>query len=349
MIKRDEFSKAVECKTCAVSKMHCLMQKISVERAIKSYEILHFDIIIFKKRSDFDDTSSIIHFIDEFTSFNWVFSLIDSQEKTLMSMFRSLINKCNIIDLSIMLRIMIKKTRSDHEISINTCLKNWVSDQNIEWEWSSKNIFEQNDKSERFDVLLIEKTRCIREFFKLSKDLYFECYLAVVHLLNRMLMTQLSWDSSLIWLQRLSKESIIRWELDHLKIFDCKTYVLLKDANVSSRSEKMKARAFEDYLIDYDSINIFKIWNFEKDDVNDYKNVIFDENAYHDTYNKQNLIKKSERKNFVQFRIYSVISAVDLAELLNSDDEEWLKTFIRNKLMLKNRKERRFIEEVMKK
>jgi hypothetical protein len=72
MIKEneDESSKTVDCETCVVSKMHRLMQKIFAERAIKSYEILHFDIIIFQKRFDFDETFCIAHFIDEFTSFN---------------------------------------------------------------------------------------------------------------------------------------------------------------------------------------------------------------------------------------------------------------------------------------
>ncbi len=350
MIKKNESSKTVDCETCAVSKMHRLMQKTLAERATKSYKILHFDIIIFQKRFDFDETFCITHFIDEYTSFNWVFSLIDHQEKTLMSMFKSLINKCDKADLSIMFRIMIKKIRSEQKISIDIKLKDWIIDQSIEWDWSSKNTFEQNDKSERFDVLLIEKARCIREFSKLSKDLYPECYLAAAHLLNRTLMTQLSWDSSLIRLQRLLKESI-KWELDHLKIFDCKTYVLLKESDVSSRSEKMKARAFVDYLIYYDSINIFRVWNLEKDDVNDYKDVIFDENAYYDTYNKQNLIKESERKNLVQFRIFSIKSAVDV-ELLNKNAEKWLKTSVQDKLVLKNRtmKERSIeIAEEMKK
>ncbi len=233
---------------------------------------------------------------------------------------------------------MIKKIRSEKKISIDIRLENWINDQRIEREWSSKNIFEQNDKSERFDVLLTEKARCIREFFKLFEDLYSECYLAVAHLLNRTSMLS-DWQSSLIRLQRLFKKSI-RWEIDHLKIFDCKAYVLLKDADVSPRSEKMKARAFVDYLIDYDSINIFRIWNLEKDDVNDYKDVIFDENTYYDIYDKdkRHLIKKSERKNFVQFRIYSVKSTVDFD--LNSDEKKWLKTSIRDRLMLKNRKER---------
>jgi hypothetical protein len=70
MIKRNEFSKTVDCETCVVSKMHRLMQKILAERVIKSYEILHFDIIIFKKRFDFDETFCMTHFTDEFTSFN---------------------------------------------------------------------------------------------------------------------------------------------------------------------------------------------------------------------------------------------------------------------------------------
>jgi hypothetical protein len=184
-------------------------------------------------------------------------------------MFKSLINRCDRIELSIMFRIMIKKIRSEQKISINTRLENWVSDQKIEWEWSSKNIFEQNDKSERFDVLLIEKAKCIREFFKLFEDLYPECYLAVAHLLNRTSMLP-DWQSSLIRLQRLLKKSI-RWKLDHLKIFDCKAYVLLKGSDVSSRSEKMKARAFVNYLVRYDFTNIFRIWNLKKSDVSDYR------------------------------------------------------------------------------
>jgi hypothetical protein len=126
MIKEneDESSKSVKCETCAVSKMHRLMQKTFAELATKSYEILHFDIIVFKKKSNFENTSCIAHFIDEFTSFNWVFSLIDHQEKTLMSMFKSLINKCDKTELSIIFRIMIKKIRSEQKISINIKFEN---------------------------------------------------------------------------------------------------------------------------------------------------------------------------------------------------------------------------------
>ncbi len=97
-------------------------------------------------------------------------------------------------------------------------------------------------------------------------------------------------------------------------------------------------------------INIFRVWNLEEGDVNEYRDVIFDENTYYDIYekDKRHLIKKSERKNFVQFRIYSIKSVVNV-EWLNSN-QEWLKTFIRDRLVLKNQKERSIeIVEEMKK
>ncbi len=47
-------------------------------------------------------------------------------------------------------------------------------------------------------------------------------------------------------------------------MFDSKAYVLLKDSNVSTRLKKLKARVFVNYLIEYDSINIFHVRNSEK-------------------------------------------------------------------------------------
>jgi hypothetical protein len=130
--------------------------------------------------------------------------------------------------------------------------------QEINWNWSTKNIFEQNEKFERFDELLIEKAKCIKKHAKLSKDLYSECYLAAAHILNRTSSSTLSWNSSLIFMQKLLKESI-RNEIAHLKMFDCKTFSLLKEANVLKKNEKMKSRAFIEYLIKYDFINIFRV------------------------------------------------------------------------------------------
>jgi hypothetical protein len=173
---------------------------------------LHFDLIICNKA--FNETTCIAHFIDELIFYNWVFSLMNHKKKTLLSIFKNLINQCDRIKFDE--RAIIRIIRIDQEIFIDKKFENWMREQKINWNWSTKNISEQNEKSERFDDMLIEKAKCIKEHVKLSKNLYFECYLVVAHILNRTSSSLLNWDSSLIFMQKLLKESI-RNEIAHLK------------------------------------------------------------------------------------------------------------------------------------
>ncbi len=83
-------SKIVQCDTCAISKMHRLIQRKSSAKAIKIFQILHFDLIICNKA--FDETTCITHFIDESIFYNWIFSLMNHKKKTLLSIFKDLIN-----------------------------------------------------------------------------------------------------------------------------------------------------------------------------------------------------------------------------------------------------------------
>jgi hypothetical protein len=77
-----------------------------------------------------------------------------------------------------------------------------------------------------------------------------------MHFLNRTLIKNLNWKSLNICLNRALKKSYnLIIEISHLKIYDCKTYSLLKDKDVSLKSEKLKSRVFVDYLIDYDSLS----------------------------------------------------------------------------------------------
>jgi hypothetical protein len=222
---------------------------------------LHFDLIICNKA--FDDTTCIAHFIDELIFYSWVYSLIDHKKKTLLSVFKfkDLINQCDWIRFNE--RAIIRIIRIDQEIFIDKKLEDWMRAQEINWDWSTKNISEQNKKFERFDELLIEKTKCIKEHAKLSKDFYSECYLVVAHILNRTSSSSLSWDSSLIFMSKLLKKSI-RNEIVHLKMFDCKAFLLLEETDALKKNEKMKSRTFIKYLIKYDFINIFRVWNSKK-------------------------------------------------------------------------------------
>jgi hypothetical protein len=137
-------------------------------------------------------------------------------------MFKSLINQCDRIDMII--NFMIRMIRNDQKTFIENKLKKWIQKQRIEWEWFSKYTSGKNDKFERFEVLLTKKAKCIREYAKFSEDLYSECYLTVIYLLNRTSIVRLKWNSSLITLQKCLNEWV-KWELSNLKVFDSKAYV----------------------------------------------------------------------------------------------------------------------------
>ncbi len=94
-VTQEDASKIVHCDTCAISKMHHLIQRTSSAKAIKFFQILYFDLIICNKI--FDETTCIAHFIDELIFFSWVCSLIDHKKKTLLSIFKDLINQCDRI------------------------------------------------------------------------------------------------------------------------------------------------------------------------------------------------------------------------------------------------------------
>jgi hypothetical protein len=234
--------------------MHRLVQRTSSAKTIKFFQILHFDLIICN--ITFDETTCIAHFTDELIFFNWIYSLMNYKKKTLLSIFKDLINQCDRMRFNE--RAINRIIRIDQEIFIDKKLKDWIRAQEINWNWSTKNIFEQNEKFKRFDDMLIEKTKCIKEHAKLSKDFYSECYLVVAHMLNKTSTQILSWDSSLIFMQKLLKKSI-RNKIAHLKMFDCKTFSLFKKTNALKKSEKMKSRAFIEYLIKYDFISIFRV------------------------------------------------------------------------------------------
>ncbi len=317
--------------------MHRLIQRKSSTKAIKIFQILHFDLIICNKA--FDETTCITHFIDELIFYNWIFSLMNHKKKTLLSIFKYLINQCDRIKFDE--RAIIRIIRIDQKIFLDKKLEDWMREQEISWNWSTKNISEQNEKSERFDDMLIEKTKCIEKHVKLSKNFYSECYLVAAHILNRTSSSSLNWNSSLIFMQKLLKESIGN-EITHLKVFDCKAFSLLKEADALKKSDKMKSRAFIEYLIKYDFINIFRVWNSKRDDVNDYRDVIFNETKFFDTYEKVDLFKKEERKFYVTYR------AIFMQIFEDSDEKQYDRISIR-KFVLNNFKENVVSKSMMKK
>ncbi len=106
-------------------------------------------------------------------------------------------------------------------------------------------------------------------------------------------------------------------------MYKCKIYSLLKDVDVSSRDSKLKSLAFVDYLVDYNSINIFRVWNSEKEDVNEYRDVIFDESELHNINNKDDSLITLEKKSQIELQNKRMmkISIHQLIDLNSENDE----------------------------
>ena len=66
--------------------------------------------------------------------------------------------------------------------------------------------------------------------------------------------------------------------LARLVQYEAKAYLVNKNI---SRREKMKTRAHIDFLMSYDSTNIYLIWTFNQRKVFKICDVIFDENNYY--------------------------------------------------------------------
>jgi hypothetical protein len=104
----------------------------------------------------------------------------------------------------------------------------------------------------------------------------------------------------------------------------------------------MKSRAFIEYLIKYDFINMFRVWNSEKDDINDYRDLIFNETKFFDTYKAVDFFKKKKRKFYVTYR------AISLQIFENNDEKQYDKISIW-KHVLDNSRENVVSKSMMKK
>jgi hypothetical protein len=142
-------------------------------------------------------------------------------------------------------------------------------------------------------------------------------------------------------MQKLLKESI-QSEITHLKINNCKTFSFLKKIDAFKKNEKMKSWTFIEYLIKYDFINIFRVWNLKKNDVNNYRDVIFNETKFFDTYEKIDFFKEEEKKLYVTYR------AIFMQIFENNDEKQYNKLSIR-KFVLNNFKENVILKSMMKK
>jgi hypothetical protein len=131
----------------------------------------------------------------------------------------------------------------------------------------------QNDKIERSERILMIKTKAMRIKTNLSANLWSKIFKSIDYLNNRILRRALIWKT---FFEALTKE---KSNLTHLQSYECRAYFL---KNIISRKNRLKSRAFIDYLVRYDFTNIFRIWISNRMRIIRIKNVIFDKTLFYD-------------------------------------------------------------------
>ena len=132
--------------------------------------------------------------------------------------------------------------------------------------------------------------------------------------MNRTFMKKHEWKTSF--------EVVIKkkFNLAHLIQFEAKTYS--NDKHIL-RKKKMQAKAYINFFVNYESINIFNIWVFSQHKIIKMRDVIFDENYFYkfNQINLAQLIKELFLINSDTIEIFKT-NVIKIKELSNIIDEE---------------------------
>ncbi len=117
------------------------------------------------------------------------------------------------------------------------------------------------------------RIRVMRIKTNLSANMWSKMFKSIDYLNNRTLRRALKWKTSFETL--IEKKS----NLTHLQSYECWTYLL---KNIIFKKNRLKSKAFIDYLVKYDFINIFQIWISSRMRIVRIRNVIFDKTLFYD-------------------------------------------------------------------
>jgi len=132
------------------------------------------------------------------------------------------------------------------------------------------------------------KARALRMAVKLLALLWVEIYKAAVYLYNRTLKKSLSWrlpyeDFYTFVVKKDSIPNLVRkLQISHLRNYGCKAFAMTNDAlKKTNRLNKLEPNAWISYLVGYDSINIYRVWNLKLNRVIRVRDVTFNEDEFY--------------------------------------------------------------------
>ncbi len=177
--------------------------------------------------------------------------------------------------------------------------------------WFVSYTSSQNDKIERSEKILMIKTQAMRIETNLSINMWSKVFKSIDYLNNRILRRALAWKTFFEVL--IEKKS----NLTHLQSYECRAYFL---KNIISKKNRLKSKAFIDYLVKYDFINIFRILISNRMRIIQIRDVIFDKTLFYDfvELNSRHLLIISVKETL---KVIKISNNIFFEMIIEKDDE----------------------------
>ncbi len=262
----DSASSIKRCETCALIKTHEIMFRRFEQKESIHYFLSRVDYDLISMNEKYNQNFWINHFVDFYTRMNFVYT--HSRKNDAFSMIREFLKTTQIRYDQIVRFIRMNDERIlKFEYWEFMKLRKIVTKRFVSYTSS------QNDKIERFEKILMIRARAMRIKTNLSANLWSKMFKSVDYLNNRILRRALAWKT--LFETLIEKKS----NLFHLQSYDCRIYLL---KNIISKKDRLKSKAFIDYLVKYDFTNIFRIWISNRMRIVRIRDVLFDKTLFYD-------------------------------------------------------------------
>ncbi len=288
----DSASTINRCKTCVLIKTRELMSRRLEQKESIDYSLNRIDYDLISINEKYNKDFWISHFVDFYIRMNFVYT--QSRKNDVLSMIRELLKTIRIKYDQI-----VRFIRIIDERILKFEYRDFMKMRKIVTKRFALYTSFQNDKIERPEKILMIKTRVMRIKTNLSANLRSKIFKSVDYLNNRILRRALIWKT---FFEALTKK---KSNLAHLQSDECRAYFL---KNIILKKNRLKSRAFIDYLVRYDFTNIFRIWIFSRMSIIRTRDVIFDKTLFYD-------LAKLDSKHLL---IINVKETLEIIEILNN-------------------------------
>lgn len=164
-------------------------------------------------------------------------------------------------------------------------MRDWCSNIGILFKPCALDTYVQSSGIERFGWLIMEKMRAMRFSANLLHKLWKEIIAAATYFYNYTPRTSNDWKLPYKSFHTyvFDKEQVSgprKPQLHHLKAYKCKAYMLTKlkrDVQYYCKLRKLDLKLHVDFLVSYESMNIYQIWVPHKKKIVSVQDIIFNE------------------------------------------------------------------------